>query len=322
MIYNDCPLFKLQSKRHLKRLLGIKNDSLIKQGYIASQVSPYIDVRGKPRLIEPPSNELKAVQRRIKNMLGKIIVPDNVFSGVKGRSYVGNALIHTGDTRRILYKIDLTAFFPSIKRETVFRFFLEDMACSPDVSRILTDLTTIDIERANVADIDRIDWFLRSKNVSCKNHLISGAPTSQIMSFLVNHHMFEELQSVADENGAVMTVYVDDVFFSSDFWISHRFRERIKRIVKKYGYQISKEKIKLYTRLYPKLVTGVVISSKGKAVVKNSVRKRIIDEYLLLREHPDDVKSRQKLRGLLTAARQVDCHAYPAIYQFAFCNET
>lgn len=114
MKYSDCPLYGLQSKKMLKRLLHIEDSKLTKQDYIASLVSPYIDKSGKPRLIEPPSEELKAVQKRLKNLLNKIVVPDNVFSGVRGRSYADNARMHIGNGRRNLFKIDLTAFFPQL----------------------------------------------------------------------------------------------------------------------------------------------------------------------------------------------------------------
>ena len=45
-------------------------------------------------------------------------------------------------------------------------------------------------------------------------------------------------------------------------------------------------------------------------------------EYEYLRNNPDDVKSRQRLRGLVTAARQVDKSAYPNIRKFAFENSS
>ena len=318
MLYTDCPLFGLQSKKICRRLLHIENSKLLKQKYIVLQITPYIDTKGKARLIEPPREELKAVQKRIKNLLGQIAVPDNVFSGIKGRSYADNANMHIGSRRRNLFKIDLTAFFPSISRETVYRFFSEDMRCSPDVAKILTDLTTVDLEKSKVSSLEEINRFLDSKNVSCRNHLISGAPTSQIMSYLVNHHMFDEMQKAADDHHTVMTVYVDDITFSSEYRIAHDFQEKIFTIVRKYGYQISKSKVKYYTKLYPKLVTGVIIDSTGKTVIKNAMREKIIMEHEFLRKNPDNMKSRQRLRGLLTAARQVDPHAFPTIYRFAY----
>ena len=83
-------------------------------------------------------------------------------------------------------------------------------------------------------------------------------------------------------------------------------------------HQISKTKVKKYTKLYPKLVTGVVIDSSGQPTIKNSMRLRIINEYKKLQSHPDDYKSKQRLQGLLIAARQVNPHVFPNIYNFAF----
>ncbi len=318
MTYAGCPLYGLKSKKMLKLLLHIEDSRFLKQDYVASLVSPYIDKRCKPRLIEAPREELKAIQKQIKQILGQIVVPPNVFSGVKGRSYVDNAVMHTGSNRRNLFKIDLTAFFPSISRETVYHFFCEDLCCSPDVAEALTNLTTIDLEKTRANCLDEIYYFLDAKGVSCRNHLISGAPTSQIMSYLVNHDMFDEMQKVSDDNGVIMTVYVDDVTFSTENRISGDFKRSIIAIVRKYAYKISKAKVKGYTKLYPKMVTGVVIDSAGKTVIKNSMRKKIIKEHSYLRKHPEDAKSRQRLRGLLAVARQVNPYAFPTIYRFAF----
>ena len=318
LIYTDCPLYGLKSKKLLKRLLRINNNQMMKQPHIASLVSPYIDKSGKPRLIEPPHEELKIIQKRIKNCLGRIIVPDNVFSGVKGKSYADNARFHVGNNRRNLYKIDLTAFFPSITRDTVYRFFAEDLLCSPDVAQLLTDLTTIDLGKSSAKNIDEIYEFLKEKNVSSYNHLISGAPTSQILSYLVNHQMFDEMQKLADDNGITMTVYVDDVTFSSENRISKDFRDKIITIIRKYNYQISRKKVKRYTKLYPKLVTGVIIDAMGKPVLKNSMRQKIILTYNDLKTNPENTDLRMRLRGLLIAARQVNKDAFPTIYKFAF----
>lgn len=316
MNYNNCPLYKLQSKKQLKRLLSINNNKLLKQDYISSMIAPYIDTDGKPRLIEPPSEELKRIQRKLKSLLGKIEVPDNVFSGVKGRSYANNAFMHIGDKRRNLFKIDLTAFFPSIKRDVVFEFFNKDLECSPDIAEILTNYTTVDINRANVRNIEKIMAFLNNKGVNCTNHLISGAPTSQLLSYLVNHNMFDEMQKLSNKNGVTMTIYVDDVTFSSEHKIPNSFKSRVLKIVKKYGYKISKSKVKYYTKLYPKLVTGVAIDKNGHAVIKNNIQERIIKEFIHLKDNPKDDHSIKRLQGLLTAARQVDDHAFPSIHRY------
>ena len=143
-------------------------------------------------------------------------------------------------------------------------------------------------------------------------------PSSQILSYLVNHGMFDEMQNISNVNIVIMTVYVDDITFSSDFYISRKFKEKIYKIIKKYGYQVSKEKVKSYTRTYPKLVTGVIIDAEGRLAIKNSLRMKIVYEHNHLRKHPEDYESRLRLRGLVTAARQVDKTSYPTIHKFAF----
>ena len=84
--------------------------------------------------------------------------------------------------------------------------------------------------------------------------------------------------------------------------------------------KIVKNYFVIYVETYPKLVTGVIINSEGRATIKNALRKKIMVEYEHLRNNPDDIKSRQRLRGLVTAARQVDKSAYPNIRKFAFDN--
>lgn len=318
MLYTECPFFGLQSKKVLKRLLRIQDSRFLKQDYCASLIYPHIATDPKKRLIESPHDKLKILQSRIKTHLGKIDVNDNVFSGIKGRSYADNAKQHVGDARRNLFKIDLTAFFPSISRETVFRFFVDDLRCSSDVAEILTNLTTIDLDKATVKDMDSVNRFLRDKKVTCRNHLISGSPSSQIMCYLVNHQMFDEMQAAADAYGATMTIYVDDVAFSSENRISYLFRSKIFAIIRKYGYQISAKKVKLYTKTHPKLVTGVIIDSDGQPAVKNSLRLKIIKKYEYLRDHPEDELGMKQLRGLLSAARQAHPNAFSGIYAFAY----
>lgn len=301
----------------LRFFLKISDEALFKQEYVAQLIDPYIDTKsGKPRLIEVPTRELRSVQRRLKNILGNIIVPDNVFSGIKKRSYAQNADWHKGN--KYIYKIDLTAFFPSISREKVYSFFRKDLETSPDVSEFLTNIATINIDLSNCKSIELVNAFLKSKKVKTRNHLISGSPTSQILSYMVNHNMFDEIQKLADQNKIVMTIYVDDITFSSDNFISNHFKYRVLEIIKKYGYQVSIKKVKSYSRYCPKLVTGVIIGADGRLKIKNSLRYKIILELEHLKSNPEDIESRQKLRGLVTAARQVERYAYPSIRQFAF----
>ena len=83
MKYTDCPLYGIQSKKMLKYVLHIKNGDLLKQDYVVSMISPYVDMSKKPRLIEPPQAELKTVQKSIKTLLGRISHRSKLGGSVK-----------------------------------------------------------------------------------------------------------------------------------------------------------------------------------------------------------------------------------------------
>lgn len=316
MIYRKCKLFQLHSKKLLKHYLGITDNKFFNQRYICSMIEPYIDETGKPRIIEKPADSLKIVQSRAKKLLYDIEVPKNVFSGIKGKSYAQNACWHKGN--KYVYKMDLTAFFPSITRDRVYSFFKDELQTSSDIAEFLTNISTVDIDIANVRDIEKINAFLNDKGVTTRNHLISGSPTSQILSYMVNHKMFDEMQRLCDKNGIVMTVYVDDVTFSSKDIISNHIKTKIKLIVKKYGYQLSTHKEVSYSKFYPKVITGAIVNKNGEISVRNSMRKNIIDEFEKLKNHPEDADARRRLRGLVIAAQQVDSSAFPSIRNYAF----
>lgn len=305
-------LYKLSSKKYLVRILKIRNKKYLNQNFIAKQINPYIQSDPKPRLIEEPSETLKIIQKIIKNELNKIKIPYNVFSGIKGKSYVDNAAIHTNN--KFLFKIDLTAFFPCITRETVYKFFINDLKTTPDIADILTSLVTIELSLCDIQNQESVEQFLLMKGIKTTNHLISGAPTSQILSYLVNHKMFDELQTFCDKNKITMSIYVDDITFSAQNRISHKHKEIIYSIISKYLYRLSRSKVKYYTNNYPKLVTGAIISTNGKLIIPNSMRHKIVNELHNYKNNPLDEHSIKRLQGLIVAAKQTEPTIFDNIY--------
>lgn len=304
-------LYKLTSKKYLSKLLRISDKRYFKQNYVVKQINPFIIADPKPRLIEAPSDLLKKIQIIIKNELAKIDIPDNVFSGVKGKSYISNAEFHCDS--KYLFKIDLTAFFPCITRETVYAFFSDVLKTSPDISNILTNFVTVDLTLCDIKDQESVEKFLQLKGIKNTNHLISGSPTSQILSYLVNYKMFNELQSFCDKNGIIMSIYVDDITFSSKNKISHKNKEVIYNIISKHIYKLSRKKVKYYTGKYPKLVTGVVISPDGTLKVRNSLSNKVINELKHYKNNQEDTESLKRLRGLVVAARQSEPNKFQNI---------
>lgn len=301
----------------LKYFLKITDTNYFKQDFVAKSVHPYIENKnGKKRLIEVPDADLKAIQARIKKALSKLDFPEYVFSGVKGRSYVDNARLHVGSN--YLYKIDLTAFFPSIAREKVFSFYRDKLCVSPDIAEILTNFTSIDLDKASVENMKPIDEFLEMKGIKTRNHLISGSPASQLLSYLANQDLFAELHSLSKNNGITMTVYVDDIVFSSPNRISARFKYMIENIIGSRHYRLSAKKAKAHTKYYPKRVTGAIINKQGQITVSNSFRLKIRNKCGQLKDNPEDEQCRRELRGLVEAARQVLPNAYPSVHALAY----
>lgn len=312
MEYTNCRLYHLTSKKSFCLVLKIPNKNYFLQDFLASKYNVYIDHSG--RLIEAPEEDIKILQTRIKVLLSYIHVPDNIFSGVKKKSYYDNAAIHEG--KPYIYKIDFTAFFPSISRDVVFRFFKEELQTSSDVASILTNLTTIDLTLCNIKKPENVEQFFLKKNLKTSNHLISGSPSSQILSYLVNHAMFNELQTLCDKYQVVMTVYVDDITFSSKHRIPYWFRNSVSQIIKKKHFMLSKKKVKMYSKNYPKLITGVVIGPKGAIITRNASRNKIRIEIANIKGNPE--QSKKRLQGLISALRQTSPGRYPNAYHFAY----
>lgn len=317
MVYSNCSLYGVQSKKWLVQRLGVTDKRYFKQAFVNSHIHPYIEVKnGKKRLIEPPDDELKRIQKRIKNCLSQLEFPDYVFSGVKAKSYVDNAKLHAG--KRYVYKLDLTAFFPSTPRERAYSFFRDKLKTSPDVAECLTNLVTVDLDMAGCESIASINAFFKEKNICERRHLISGSPASQLLSYLINVDMFDMLAELAQKQAMTMSIYVDDVVFSSEHKISKTIQNRILKVIRLFGFSESKKKIKSYSSHYPKLITGATISKGGTCVVRNSMSNHIMIELRYLKEHPEDQTSRLRLQGLVSAAQQVDSNTFPSVRYYAY----
>lgn len=299
----------------LSQIIGISNKKWFRQKFVQQNITPYIERSGKPRLVEVPSAELKVIQKRIKNGLSKISFPSYVYSGVKDKSYVNHAKNHIGE--RYLFKIDISAFFPNIPREKVYNFFKSEMQTSSDVAEILTNLCTSDLSRF-LQNRKEIDAFLTDKKIKQLNHLCTGASPSPLLSYLANKDMFEEMRCVCNCHDITMTVYVDDAIFSCESPINSNVRKKILNIVTKYGYNVSKHKVKYYLPTMPKKITGVIVKSNGHITIPNKLRKKIIDRF----DNYADENNRNKLYGCLIAARQIDHSAYPSIIEVIKHNKT
>jgi hypothetical protein len=96
--------------------------------------------------------------------------------------------------------------------------------------------------------------------------LPQGAPTSPILSNLVNYGMDARLAGLAKRSGAIYSRYADDIIFSfekDDRRFIRGVVRRVRRILFANGYIMhGRPKLKWMRRHQPQTVTGLVVNEK------------------------------------------------------------
>lgn len=214
-----CSLIKC-SPNALKSLLGLMGQQYseweeVKIDKNTGKNKTYSDGTLKKRAIRPPKHDLKVIQRSInRNLLSKIELEPNVYGGVKGKSNISNAKCHQG--KKYVLTTDLMEFYPGIKADRVYGFFLE-MGYSNHIANWLTKLTTF------------------------KNELPQGAPTSPLLANLIFKKSDKELVALSKMHSITYTRYVDDLTFSSPLDFETIIAE-ILDIVRRNGFRVNHRK--------------------------------------------------------------------------------
>jgi hypothetical protein len=227
-------------------------------------------------LININENWLKKALKKINKMLStSLITKENkninypipyLHSSLKKRSYTTNAEFHKDN--KYLLAIDIQNFYPSVSYEKIINFFRYELNLEKDIAEIYTALCTCPID----------DPIVNPK----KYGIGQGLATSPVLAYLSNYRMFDYIYELAQKENIEMTVYVDDVIFSSDKEISQNFINKLFGIVKSNGLKIKKSKVKIYGPKQNKKITGLCITTGGKVKVPNSKHEEIKYQYLHL----------------------------------------
>lgn len=295
----QCALYKCNTKKKLERLLCFNSGELKSYKNIITyhQFEREKKHSIEKRLITAPGYDLKKVQKRILYLLQKINRPDWLISGEKQKCYIDNGRAHI-DCRYLL-TIDIRKFYDHCKREPVYRFFTQQLKTSPDVAKILTDLTTYN------------------------GGIPTGCPTSQMIAYYAYSDMFSEIYEIAQQYGCIFTLYVDDMTFSSQKPFLHRqLAEAVDRILRKYGHKPKYCKIKYYGSSEFKPITGTVVTPQNSLVVPNDLQEKIYNTFQQTVKpflgdaeirSEKDINRIQSLKGQLQAARNIDVEIFPEI---------
>lgn len=252
----SSPLFHCQSKRRLKELLKI-NDSEIWRAIEYNKLDSYYKKipqtkeDGSVRITYSPSPKLKRIQKNVFKLLRNLPRPEYLFGGEPGKSNITNAKEHLMANEA--FKVDISGFFDQVEKFKVFRFFRDKMQIAENLARILANITTK------------------------SGTLVQGSPASVVLSFYANEYMFRGLSKIAKDFNLKMTVFVDDIVFSTESKIVnfHVLRNKVIGLMLSQGYRLNARKVKRYRNSKQIYVTGILVGSQRRLKVPNGQYKAI-----------------------------------------------
>lgn len=221
---------------------------------------------GKPktRLLNSTRIELKKIQKRIYKFLSsQVNIPKYAYGGVSKRDNILNAKYHQGN--KYIFTTDLKSYFPSISNKQIFNLFIK-LGCTPEISRILTQLTTY------------------------KYQLPQGVPTSTLLANLVFQKTGDKIDEYAKTNDIKFTSFVDDLTFSS----KRCFKDKIPTILKMIeedGFRISHQKT--FYRTKNPVITGITCQN-NRIKLEQHYYKRISRLMTEVRISSDDIRLQKK----------------------------
>lgn len=230
--------------RRLERVLGLSRNYIRAVAALAgrnyapfekpSKAKPFQrkPVPPKRRIIDNPLAELKKIQSLIaKRLLQPLSLPSHICGGIKGKKVADNAAFHLDS--RVLLKIDIKQFFPSITNRHVYLVWSDLLNCSPEISSLLTRLTTFE------------------------RHLPQGAPTSTMLANFVLYSCDSAIRDECRLRSIQYSTWVDDLAFSS--YDPRPVIEVVVRVLRQQGFRVSRRKLEIAGPSARRVLNGVVL---------------------------------------------------------------
>jgi RNA-directed DNA polymerase len=204
---------------------------------------------GAIRLIEAPKPRLKALQRKIlAEILEKIPPHPAVHGFVKERSIKTFVAPHV--SRRVVLKMDLLDFFPSISGPRVQALF-RTMGYPEAVADLLGGICTTVVPH--------------KFGIYNRPHLPQGAPTSPALANLCTYRVDCRLSGLAKSAGAVYTRYADDLAFSGGEEFERcveRFSTHVASILHEDGFSAHHRKTRIMRQSVRQHLAGLVANER------------------------------------------------------------
>lgn len=258
---------------HLELRLSIPIKALVEASSKAEDLYIYRKKpkeNGKFRTISAPKPFLKRIQSKIHKLLQELMISEFSHGGVKGRSNLTNAKIHTGNKE--LYSLDFKNFYPGISHQRIYRLFCCEFDCSPDVARMLTRLCTV------------------------RGEVPQGSPTSSDLANLVHIKPGKRLSGLAKKYQINnYSHYIDDLSFSGQV-IPSSFKKTAKEIIAQHGFELNLSKEISRGRHQSQIVTGVCVNNKKITLPKKTSRKWRAEKYILRKFKSKEMTADMRLK--------------------------
>jgi RNA-directed DNA polymerase len=217
---------------------------------------------GGTRLLYSPNPILKKVQRLLlRRVFQRLKVHPAAKGFRRGESIVTHARLHV--ERAVVVRADIRQFFPSTRGPRLDEY-LRKIGWSGRAANLLLELCT--------------RWKGEYRR------LPQGAPTSPILSNLVNYRMDARLAGLAKKSGAVYSRYADDIIFSfakDDRRFIRGVIRRIRRILWENGYRMhGRAKLRIMRRHQRQVVTGLVVNEKVQLPRKTRRWLRAVEHHV------------------------------------------
>lgn len=220
---------------------------------------------GSIRIIESPKPRLKALQRQILTKVLEKIPPHPAANGfLKHRSIKTFVAPHVG--QRVLLKMDLQDFFPSIsgpRVQALFRTIGYPEAVADLLGGICTNIVPRNEWHQAASQVDG-NHLREASALYAAPHLPQGAPTSPALANICSYRLDCRLTALAKSAGAEYTRYADDLAFSGDDTFERkveRFSLHVAAILMAEGFRVHHRKTRIMRQGVRQHLAGVVVNS-------------------------------------------------------------
>lgn len=229
---------------------------------------------GTWRQLVEPNALLKAIQSDIlRSLLSQVDAHPVAMGFRKGKSIADHVWAHAGAD--VIITADIQDFFPNTHQNRVYDFWHQWFA-DEDVAHMFTLLTTY------------------------QGGLPQGAPTSPMLSNVVNYDMDKQIVKKIALSGGKYTRYGDDMVFSWHHRPPSDFERSIRAILRTAGYELHPQKgWQVYHKRDEPQITGVILTQEGGVEIPDWVKWRIAE----LRRSKDD---NHRLQGYLAYRKMVE----------------